>query len=276
MGADKRRGRAGYKAAFMKKLSLPLKRVRREAWISVFSVVFLISLWEAAVDLRWVNSTFFPSPSTIARATVDSITSGELTGHISITMARMFAGFFAGAASGLVIGLAMGWSKEVRAFLDPIVSVIYPLPKIALLPLIILLVGIGEGPVIMIVALGAFFPVLVNCVAGVASIEPIYFDVARNYGSGKLKTFARVVLPGSLPMALAGLRLALGMSLLLTVVVEMSIATKGLGAMLWLSWQTFRIEKIYVAIVIIAILGLLLNWLLGLAGKRLAPWRGAR
>ncbi len=119
----------------MKKLSLPLKRVRREAWISVFSVVFLISLWEAAVDLRWVNSTFFPSPSTIARATVDSIASGELTSHVSITMARMFAGFFAGAASGLVIGLAMGWSKEVRAFLDPIVSVIYPLPKIALLPL---------------------------------------------------------------------------------------------------------------------------------------------
>lgn len=276
MGADKRRGGAGYKAAFMKKLLAPLKRVRREAWISLFSVVFVISLWEAAVDLRWVNSAFFPSPSTIARATVDSIAGGELTSHVSSTMARMFAGFFTGAALGLVIGLAMGWSKEVRAFLDPIVSVIYPLPKIALLPLIILLVGIGEGPVIMIVALGAFFPVLVNCVAGVASIEPIYFDVARNYGSGKLKTFVRVVLPGSLPMALAGLRLALGMSLLLTVVVEMSIATKGLGAMLWLSWQTFRIEKIYVAIVIIAVLGLLLNWLLGLAGKRLAPWREAR
>jgi len=260
----------------MKKLSALLKRVRREAWISIFSVVFVISLWEAAVDLRWVNSAFFPSPSPIARATVDSIASGELTSHVSSTMARMFAGFFAGAVSGLVIGLAMGWSKEVRAFLDPIVSVIYPLPKIALLPLIILLVGIGEGPVIMIVALGAFFPVLVNCVAGVANIEPIYFDVARNYGSGKLKTFVRVVLPGSLPMALAGLRLALGMSLLLTVVVEMSIATKGLGAMLWLSWQTFRIEKIYVAIVIIAVLGLLLNWLLGLAGRRLAPWREAR
>jgi NitT/TauT family transport system permease protein len=273
MEADKRRGRARYKAAFMKKLSALLKRVSREAWISVFSMVFLISLWEAAVDLRWVDSPFFPSPSTIARLTLDLTSNGELTEHLSITLARMFAGLFAGSIAGLIIGLAMGWSKTIRALLDPVVSVIYPLPKIALLPLIMLLVGLGEGPIILIIALGAFFPVLVNCVAGVANIDPIYFDVAQNYGASKFKTFTRVVLPGSLPVALAGLRLALGMSLLLAVVVELSIGTKGLGAMLWLSWQTFRIERIYVAIVVIAILGLLLNWLLGLASKRLVPWQ---
>lgn len=260
----------------MKKLSAPLKRVRREAWISVFSVVFLISLWEAAVDLRWVHSPFFPSPSTIVRLTLDLTSSGELTEHLSITLARMFAGLFAGSIAGLIIGLAMGWSKTIRALLDPVVSVIYPLPKIALLPLIMLIVGIGEGPIILIIALGAFFPVLVNCVAGVANIDPIYFDVAQNYGASKFKTFIKVVLPGSLPVALAGLRLALGMSLLLAVVVELSIGTKGLGAMLWLSWQTFRIERIYVAILVIAILGLLLNWLLGIASRRLVPWQEAR
>ena len=89
-------------------------------------------------------------------AAIDLIGSGELLGHISITLARMFAGFFAGTILGLVIGLAMGWSKEMRALLDPVVSVIYPLPKIALLPLIMLLIGIGEGPMILVIALGAF------------------------------------------------------------------------------------------------------------------------
>jgi ABC-type nitrate/sulfonate/bicarbonate transport system permease component len=258
----------------MKTLSA-VKRVRREIWISLLSAVILIALWEAAIDLHWVKSAFLPSPSTIARQTAALTSSGELPRNLSITLSRMFAGLFAGSIAGLLVGLAMGWSKTIRAVLDPLVSVIYPLPKIALLPLIILLVGIGEGPIILIIALGAFFPVLVNCVAGVANIDPIYFDVAHNYGASKFKTFTRVVLPGSLPVAFAGFRLALGMSLLLAVVVELSIGTKGLGAMLWLSWQTFRIERIYVAIVVIAIIGLLLNWLLGLASRRLIFWREA-
>lgn len=258
-----------YEASFMKKVS-------REALISFFSMALLIGLWEAAVDFRWVTSAFLPSPSTIASLTIDLTASGELLGHLSITLARMSAGLFAGSIAGLVIGLAMGWSKTIRALFEPMVSVIYPLPKIALLPLIMLLVGIGEGPIVLIIALGAFFPVLVNCVAGVANIDQIYFDVAHNYGASKFKTFTKVVLPGSLPVALAGFRLALGMSLLMTVVVELSIATKGLGGMLWLSWQTFRIGRIYVAIVVIAIVGLLLNWLLGLVSKLLVPWREAR
>lgn len=260
----------------MKNVAALIKKVSREAWISFFSIALLIGLWEAAVDFRWVTSAFLPSPSTIARATIHLTASGELPRHVYATLVRMFIGFFAGTILGMIIGLMMGWSKVVRAIFNPVVSIIYPLPKIALLPLIMLLVGIGEVPIIIIIGLGVFFPVLINCMAGVASIDPIYFDVAQNYGAGKFKTFTKVILPGSLPVALAGLRLALGMSLLLAVIVELSIATKGIGAMLWLSWQTFRIERIYVAIVVIAILGLLLNWLLGLVGRRLVPWREAR
>lgn len=114
---------------------------------------------------------------------------------------------------------------------------------------------------------------LANCVAGVVNIDQIYFDVAKNFGASRLKTFTRIVLQGSLPVSRAGIRLALGMSLLLTVVVEMSIATTGLGAMLWLSWQTLRIERIYVAIAVIAVLGLLLNPILNLVGRYLIPWK---
>ncbi|MFC1958806.1 ABC transporter permease [Chloroflexota bacterium] len=257
----------------MIKVSATLGRVSRETRLSVFSALSLLALWEAAVDLGWVNSAFVVAPSTIVMATIDLLGSGELLGHISITLTRMFAGFFAGTILGLVIGLAMGWSKGMRALLDPVVSVIYPLPKIALLPLIMLLIGIGERPIVMVIALGAFFPVLVNSVAGVLNIEQIYFDAAQNYGASKFNVFTKVILPGSLPVAFVGIRLALGLSLLLAVVVELAIATNGLGAMLWLSWQTLRIERIYVAIAVIAVLGLVLNPLLKLIGRHLTPWR---
>jgi len=232
-------------------------------------------MWELAVDLRWINSAFVVSPSKIVTTAIDLLRSGELLDHISITLARMFAGFFAGSVAGLLLGLVMGWSKTVRAVFNPIVSVIYPMPKIALLPLIMLLIGIGEAPIILIVTLGAFFPVLVNTIAGVANIDPIFLDAAKNYGVGRFKTFSRVLLPGSLPMAFAGFRLALGIALLLTVVVELSIATKGLGAMLWLSWETLRVDRIYVAIAAIAALASILKPLLELTRRRLTPWQEA-
>ena len=253
-----------------------LKKVSRETWISVFAAAFLLGMWEAAIDLDWVNSAFIVSPSTIVTATVRLARSGDLGEHVYTTLIRMILGFIAGSIPGMIIGLAMGWSKTLRAILDPVVSVVYPLPKIALLPLIMLVVGIGESPIILLVALGAFFPVLINCIAGVNNIAPIYFDVAQNYGASRFKIFTRVILPGSLPVALAGFRLALGISLLLTVVAELAIATKGIGAMLWLSWQTLRVERIYVAIEVIAALGLILNWLLGIASRRLVPWQESR
>jgi len=253
-----------------------LGRIIKQNWLSFISVVFLVSLWEAAVDLDWVHTVFLVSPSTIVKSTMDLLINGDLPGHLAITLFRMFAGFFIGTALGLVIGLAMGWSKAIRAILDPIVSVIYPLPKIALLPLIMLLIGIGEKPMIMVIAFAAFFPVLVNSIAGVLSIDPIYFDAARNYGASRFKVLTKVIVPGSLPMVLVGIRLALGMSLLMAVVTELLIATKGLGAMLWLAWATLRIERIYVAIFIIALLGLIMHPLLNLIGRRLVPWREER
>lgn len=257
----------------MTRISTRLRSVSRETWISILAAAFLLGMWEAAIDLDWVNSAFIVSPSTIVTATVRLARSGDLGEHVYTTLIRMILGFLAGSIPGMIIGLAMGWSKTLRAILDPVVSVVYPLPKIALLPLIMLVVGIGESPIILLIALGAFFPVLINSIAGVNNIAPIYFDVAQNYGASRFKIFTRVILPGSLPVALAGFRLALGISLLLAVVAELAIATKGIGAMLWLSWQTLRVERIYVAIAVIAALGLILNWLLGIASRRLVPWR---
>jgi ABC-type nitrate/sulfonate/bicarbonate transport system permease component len=257
----------------MMRLFKRLKKVHRETWISIFAAFFLLGMWEAAVDLDWVNSVFIVSPSTIVTAGVRLARSGDLGEDVSITLIRMIVGFLIGTILGMIVGLAMGWSKTLRAILNPVVSVVYPLPKIALLPLIMLIVGIGESPIILIIALGAFFPVLINCIAGVNNIAPVYFDVAQNYGASKFKVFTKVILPGSLPVALAGFRLSLGMSILLAVVAELAIATKGIGAMLWLSWQTLRVDRVYVDIAVIAALSLLLYWFLGIASRRLIPWQ---
>ena len=250
--------------------------IRREFWISLFAVAVVIALWEMAIRLDWVSSPFVVPPSTIVRSTIDLLSDGDLLHDIGVTLRRMTIGFLAGSSLGLIVGLFMGWSRTIKALVNPIIWIIYPLPKIALLPLIMLLVGLGEPPIILIIALGAFFPVVVNTASGVASIEPIYLDVAKNYGAGRFRTFSRVLVPGSLPMVFAGLRLALGISLLLAVVAELAIATEGIGAMLWISWETLRIERIYVAIAVIAILGLLLNLLIGLANSRLVHWKEER
>jgi NitT/TauT family transport system permease protein len=248
-------------------------RFGQEIWLSVITIPIILALWEVIVDSGWVKSPFLPSPWTIAIATVHLITSGELGGHLCPTLARVFAGFLAGTIPAVIIGLAMGWSRRLRALLDPVVAVAYPLPKITLLPLIMLLIGVGEQAMILVVALAAFFPILINSLAGVTAIEPIYFEVARTYRASRFQTFVKVILPGSLPMVMAGIRLGLGLALLTTVVVELAVATKGLGAMLWLSWETLRIERIYVAIAVIAILGLLLNPLTQSLTRRLIPWK---
>jgi len=225
------------------------------------------------VDFGWVKSPFLPSPWVIARATVQLTANGELGEHLGLTLVRLFIGFLAGTVPALIIGLAMGWSRRLRALLDPVVAVVYPLPKITLLPLIMLLIGVGEQAMILVVALAAFFPVLINSLAGVTAIEPLYFEVARAYRASRFQTFAKVILPGSLPMVMVGIRLGLGLALLTTVVVELTVATKGMGAMLWLSWETLRIERIYVATAVIAILGLLVNPLTQFLTRRLIPWK---
>jgi ABC-type nitrate/sulfonate/bicarbonate transport system permease component len=257
----------------MKLTSKIFKSISRESRYTAGIVIGLIILWQLAEVLGWVKSPFLPSPSDIIWSAVGMFRRGELQPHLSFTLSRLFTGFLIGTATGVLVGLAMGWSKTLRLLLDPVVTVVYPIPKIAILPLIMMLLGIGEQTIIFVIALSAFFPVLINTIAGVININPVYFDIAKNYGASRGKLFTKVILPGSLPMIFAGIRLALGMSLLMVVVVELAMSTKGLGAMLWLSWATLRIERIYVAIFIIAILSLIFNPLLKLLAKHLAPWQ---
>jgi NitT/TauT family transport system permease protein len=168
----------------------------------------------------------------------------------------------------------MGASERTRLILDPIVAAIYPIPKLAIFPLLMIIFGIGEFSKIMAIAIGCFFLVLINSMAGVRNINKVYFEVAKNYGANKRQLFTRVILPASLPMVFTGIRLALGTSLIVVVGVEFVSANYGIGALIWNAWETFEIEKLYVGIFLCAALGILFTVVLKRAEAYLTPWFG--
>jgi NitT/TauT family transport system permease protein len=168
----------------------------------------------------------------------------------------------------------MGASERVRLLLDPVIAATYPIPKLAIFPLLMVIFGMGELSKIMAVAIGCFFLVLLNAMTGVRNINTVYFDVAKNYGASNWQLFTRVILPASLPMIFTGIRLALGMSLIVVVGVEFVSANYGIGALIWNGWVTFEIEKLYVGIFLCAVLGILFTGVLTWAEIRITPWFG--
>lgn len=236
-------------------------------------VVALVAGWETSARLDLLPPALFSSPTEVVTTLWDSLLSGEMLGHLGATLARMLPGLLLGAIPGLILGLAMGWSATLRRAVDPILMAVHPIPKIAILPLLMIFLGIGEASRIAVAAVAAFFPILINTMAGVRQIHPIYFEVARNYGAPRLKVFTRVVLPGSLPMAMSGLRLAANVTLLVTIAAEIVMSENGLGALVWLAWETLQIEVLYATLIVVSILGITLSSGLQRLQKRLVPWQ---
>jgi ABC-type nitrate/sulfonate/bicarbonate transport system permease component len=248
-------------------------RSAAERWATVWLLLAGLAAWEVAARAGWVSPLFFPAPSNIAKALAAMIASGELSENLAATLYRCGTGLAAGGAAGLAAGLALGLSPRLRRILDPLVSGAYALPKLALFPLVLILFGLGDSSRIVLIGLAAFFPLLINTMAGVRQINPDYFEIAQSYGTSRLLTLRRVVIPGSLPSVLTGLRLAVGTALMITVAVELINAGVGLGALIWRSWQTLQTEYLYVALLAAAVLGIGSHLLLEFLSRRLTPWQ---
>ncbi len=250
-------------------------RLPARGWVPLVAMVTALSLWEVAARLGIIPRLYFPPPTEIMEALWNSIVRGELGPALWATLTRVIPGLVLGAVPGLLLGVAMGRSRAVRRIADPFIAAVHPIPKIALLPLLMIILGIGEASRIAVVAIAAFFPMLINSMAGVRRISPLYFDVARNYGAGRRKVFTRVVLPGSLPMVLSGLRLSANVAFLVTIAVEIVAADSGLGALIWLSWEILRVELLYAVLVVISLFGVTLNLTLAGLAHRLSPWQAS-
>jgi NitT/TauT family transport system permease protein len=176
----------------------------RERLLYLISPIALLVIWQVLLMAGIGDRRFIPAPSDIAQRFVNLAGSGELEWHIAVTLYRVFAGYFIGAVPAVAIGLLMAMFKPVRIFVDPLIAVLFPIPKIALMPLLLLAFGLGDASKIALVAIAVFFPVVINTYVGAANIEKIYWDVAKNYGASQTVMFTRVVFFGALPTIFAG------------------------------------------------------------------------
>jgi ABC-type nitrate/sulfonate/bicarbonate transport system permease component len=245
----------------------------RERLIGVLSPLALLILWEISARIHLIDVRFFPAPTAIASTFWDLVQSGELWIDTAISLQRLFWGSLAGGVPALAIGVTMGLSRMFRAIVEPLIAATYPVPKSAIVPLALLIFGLGEGSKVFMVAIGVFFPVVINTCTGVMGIDRIFLDVGRNFGAGRWNTFRTIALPGALPVILTGVRLGLGMGLVLIAIAEMTGARNGLGYLIWSAWQTFAVEQMYVGLFVIALIGFLLNLVLNEVERWLVPWR---
>ena len=244
-----------------------------ETLVSIVSPLVLLLVWELLVRAHVLDVRFFPAPSQVLVALGQLVASGVLLQDVAASLTRIAAGFILGGLLGLVVGLLMGVSRIVRAAGKPLFGVLYPIPKIAILPLVMLVFGIGETSKYVIVAIGVFFLVLLNTMAGVVNIDRVYLDVGRNYGARRLDVLRYIALPGALPFIFTGLRLGWGTGLLLIVAAEFISAKSGLGFLIWNSWQTFSVEEMYAGLITVSALGLASFAVLDLLERWLLPWK---
>lgn len=244
--------------------------MKYRAWISP---VVLLVLWQAAASLGFVETRFFPAPSAIIAKFLEMLRTEQFWIDLRVSLLRLLIGFALGAIPGAMIGLLMGLSTLADRIFSPLIAMLYPLPKIALLPLIMLIFGLNEASKYVTIAIGVFFIMAINTYGGVQNINRIYFDVAKNLKLPLWRVYLTVALPGALPGVFTGLRLATGIALILLVSAEFVGATEGIGFRIWWSWTVFWVEQMYVGLVIVALLGFLFSTLVGVCERAFLPWR---
>ena len=246
---------------------------RRDRILSIASPLGLLLAWELAADTGLIDVRFFPAPSAIIAKLIEMARSGELTENVLISLQRIVLGFLLGGVPAIVIGIAMGIWRPVRAIVDPLIVATYPIPKSSLLPLILLIFGLGEMSKVMMVAIGVFYPMAINATAGVLQINQIYLDVGKSFKASPWDTFRTIALPGALPFIMTGVKLGAGLALILIAIAEMVGAKSGIGFMIWSAWETFAVAKMYVGLFVIALIGFAISLLLNEVERWVIRWK---
>jgi ABC-type nitrate/sulfonate/bicarbonate transport system permease component len=252
----------------------PWKKLTRQGWfLAVASPVLMLLVWEILVRVKLLDSRFFPMPTVVIQDLLVQAMSKDLWLHTGFTISRMLVGFLLGAIPGVLLGIAMGLSPVLRQLLQPAIAAIYPIPKVALFPLIMLMFGLGETSKWVIVAVAVFFQVLMATLAGVVNIERVYLDVAADFRARRWQAYRTIALPAAMPFIFTGFQLGLGMSLIVVVIAENFGTERGLGYVIWHSWQIFEVRDMYVALIVVALLGYLSQLLLARIERAVIPWR---
>lgn len=237
------------------------------------SIVLVLIAWEMTARLAGVSALYLPRPSQIVVALVTLFGSGGLAVDLGATLWRIFAGFAIALVCGTLLGLWIATSFRVRAVADMFIAALYPLPKITLIPLLIIWLGTGGPFMLAISFLGAIFPIVINTVLGVSQCDPGLVLAARDLGATPQQIMRRVLLPSAIPSIFAGVRLGLGVSIILVVAAEMVVGKVGLGARLYLAGQILETEQVFAVLIVLAILGIVVTKLQDAVDAALGNWR---
>ena len=243
---------------------------RYSGWIGL---ALVIGLWQLAGSSGWVNPLFLPAPSAIALAIYKLAVSGALWQHVSYSVMRIGTGWILGTAAGVIVGFAIGLSSLARGVGITFISALFPIPKIALLPLLILWLGIGEEPKIATIALGVFFSTAISVYSGVDSVPRNLIRMAQSFNVPFHSIVRRVIWPGALPSILAGFRITASVALLLVVSAEMIGAQFGIGAFVLQAGNLMQTDQLLAGVVILSLFGLAVGRLINWLETRLLHWR---
>jgi NitT/TauT family transport system permease protein len=250
------------------------RRLRiRDLALAVLTPLVLLAAWEVAALTGVLDARLFTPPSQIAQRGWQMLVGGELWVHIGATVARLAVGLVLGAVVGILAGLLMGVWRPVRAAFGPMFTALYALPKIAILPLLLLIFGLTETPKVLAVAISVFFVMQINTLAGILQIDARILEAARAYRATGWKLFRYVLLPGATPTIMTGLRVSAGISVIVVVAVEFVASNNGLGYLIWNSWQLFQPQTMYVGLITVSIIGALVTALVIVLERILLPWR---
>ncbi len=245
--------------------------MRRFLRISSLLAFFLI--WEVICRFGLVNPLFLSPPSTVLITTGKLIKSGELITHISTSLYRAFLGFFLAAAIAIPHGILIAWSKNIDDITSPIVELFRPIPAVALIPVAILWLGIGDASKIAIIAFACYFPIILNTISGVRQVDVTLLKVAKLFGANRLQTLTKIVLPSAFPFIMTGLRISMAVALILLIITEMIGARAGLGFMIIDAEYTFKTDRMFAGIFTIGFIGITLNEVMVRIEKRATRWK---
>ena len=237
------------------------------------ALALVIAIWQVAGSLALINPLFLPSPSAIARAIYQLGASGALWHHLSWSIMRIGTGWILGTMAGVIVGFAIGLSSQARSIGITFISALFPIPKIALLPLLILWLGIGEQPKIATIALGVFFSTAISVYSGVDAVPRNLIRMAQSFNVPFSTIVRRVIWPGALPSILEGCRITASVALLLVVSAEMIGAEYGIGAFVLQAGNLMQTDQLLAGVVILSVFGLAVGKLINMLETRLLHWR---
>lgn len=252
----------------------PLEKELNKKWIygSLLPLVLLIG-WEVAGRANLIESHLLPVPSVIIQSLFEMVVEGTLWGHVGTTLIRVFVGFLFGTVAAILLGSFVGYTKLAEYIFDPLIQAFRSIPSLAWVPLFILWMGIGETSKVTLIAVGVFFPVYLNMVAGIRGVDRKLIEVGKIYGFSNFEIVRRIILPAALPSFLTGIRSGLGLGWMFVVAAEIMGASKGLGYLLILGQNTYSADVIIGSILLFAILGKLTDWILKLIEERSLKWQ---